>query len=241
MFRALTVTAVLLLTAANVFAQDDPCTVAVPPYVVSEGLVFKVLWNEPSKVPKSDTDPTLVDHVIEGFTYSLNGGPMQDMSPPPTKTTCPDGRWGYVFQAPPVTAGSYTVVLQAWNTGQNGARQVSLLSAPATFTAKARAPLPVSPDCTSVLVGSASTIVDAAGNVWGIDPTGKAIRNGAWDGALLSEILWAGGKIYVRGGPDPANWYSWTSGSGYVGIGTVRPACGTPRLPAAPTSVSVRS
>jgi hypothetical protein len=81
--------------------------------------------------------------------------------------------------------------------------------------ASVSAPLASGTSADGTRVPTASQIIDSQGATWTIGSGGKILRNGVHAAyGYGSQILWAGGVIYVLG-TDSRTWYRWT-GTGWI-------------------------
>jgi len=81
-------------------------------------------------VPASDTDPTLVPHIYNGFTMQIDTFAEQDMGTGEVLGICPNGTqragdkiYKIVVNNVKLDKGNHTLHLWAWNTDENGQKR----------------------------------------------------------------------------------------------------------------------
>ena len=118
MKKLIVLVGLLLMLAAPVAAQTDPC-VAVPAgttFTVTRGAPFTAAWVMDAKVPVSDTDSTLVNARIDGFYLQIDTGARQRVVLPLPTVACPNGQLPFSWRSPSgVSRGSHTFKITAFN------------------------------------------------------------------------------------------------------------------------------
>jgi hypothetical protein len=194
------------------------------------------LTTDPTTIAVSDLDqaPGSLSTVVVFLDGGTPGAPVASATIPGSAWT-PDPVAADCYVAPvPATwaslgAGPYRAAMRfgtVWSDPSNLVAWTVVAPPPPPPPPPPPAPGVTSPDCTS-----GQSIIDATGGIWTIVST-QIQRDGVWvQGYQGSEYLWANSTVYILN--LNGNWYSW-SGSSWVFLGPMKPACATPPPPPPP-------
>jgi hypothetical protein len=114
---------IFALISTSASAQvTDPCATATAPFVLLSGRPYSISWVQAPNIATSATDLDTTKYFIDGFSYSIDGGPKVDMTPKPVSgVRCPAGtpfaeHIVYTFAMPSgIAKGNHTLIIYTWN------------------------------------------------------------------------------------------------------------------------------
>jgi hypothetical protein len=125
-----------LLYANVVSAQQPPlfdtasCNAVTGPFQVEGNSQWSYTFTMQQLVPASDTDPTLVQHIYNGFIMQVDTLAEMDMGMGELLGICPNGTsragdkaYKIVVNGVKLTKGPHVMALWAWNLDSNGQRR----------------------------------------------------------------------------------------------------------------------
>jgi hypothetical protein len=129
--RLLGIVVISLLCVSPVYGQTADqiasCNAVTGPFEVQGNSSWSYTFTMQQLVPASETDPTLVPHVYNGFIMQIDTLAEQDMGLGEQLGICPNGTqragdklYKIVVNGVKLSKGSHVLALWAWNTDANG-------------------------------------------------------------------------------------------------------------------------